>query len=68
MTRPWLGPVPAAERQARYRESGRQIAVVLRDPAALARLDALVELHGSIRAALEHAIKAAPAVGGAGKP
>lgn len=54
-------PRPAApgERQARYRESGRQVAVVLRDPAAIVALEALVEAEGSQRAAIEYALRVA---------
>jgi hypothetical protein len=47
-----------AERQAAYRERGRQIAFVLRDPAAQDALDHGVKLYGSIVAAITHALVA----------
>lgn len=43
----------------RYRASGRQIAVVLRDPDALAALDAGIRLHGGVTAAITHALRIA---------
>lgn len=46
-------------RQRRYRERGRQVAVVLRDPVALAALEQLSAIHGGVRAAIEHALRAA---------
>lgn len=45
-----------AERQARYRASGRQIAVVIRDAELLAELDLLTSERGSVRAAVETAL------------
>jgi len=46
-------------RQAAYRAQGRQIAVVLRDPAAIAALDALIAKHGGVTAAVHAAILSA---------
>lgn len=43
----------AATRQAKARARGRQLRAILRDPAAIARLMQLIELHGSERAAIE---------------
>ena len=45
-------PDTDAERKARYKASGRQIACVIRDPAALAALDELSEKHGGVTAAV----------------
>lgn len=42
-----------AERQARRRARGRAVSVVLSDPDAIAALDALVEKHGGLKAAIE---------------
>lgn len=47
-------PKTDAERKALERERGRQVAVILRDDAAIAELDRLAAEHGSQRAALEH--------------
>lgn len=49
----------AVERMARMRASGRRTETALRDPAAIAALDRLVLETGSIRAAIEHALKMA---------
>lgn len=51
-------PDTDAERAARYKASGRQIAVVLRDPAAILALDNLSEKHGGITAAVTAALLA----------
>lgn len=45
-----------AERQAKYKRSGRQIACVIRDPAALAGLDRLQRKHGGVTAAVTEAL------------
>lgn len=45
--------------QRRYRERGRQVAVVLRDPAAIAALGRGVALHGGPLAAITAALIAA---------
>jgi hypothetical protein len=52
-------PKSNAERQSAYRESGRQIAVVLRDDKAIATLDKLAAKHGGVTAAITHALHAA---------
>ena len=49
-------PDSDAERAARYKASGRQIACVIRDPAALAALDRLAEKHGGVTAAVTAAL------------
>ena len=51
-------PATGAQRQAKYASSGRQIACVIRDPAALAALDALSEKHGGVTAAVTAALLA----------
>jgi hypothetical protein len=50
-------PKTAAERQTALRARGRQIALVLRDEAAIAELDRLAAEHGSQRAAIEHLLQ-----------
>lgn len=50
-------PATGAQRQAKLRTSGRQIAVVLRDAAAVAALDRLTEKHGGVTAAVTAALK-----------
>lgn len=55
MTKPKTG----AERQAALRAKGRQIAVVLRDPGAIAALDRLAAKHGGVTAAVSYALHAA---------
>ena len=52
MTKPKTG----AERQAASVARGRQIAVVLRDPVAIAALDKLAERHGGVAAAVTAAL------------
>ena len=52
MTKPKTG----AERQAASVARGRQIAVVLRDPAAVAALDKLTDKHGGVTAAVTAAL------------
>ena len=52
-------PKDGAARTAAYRESGRQIAVVLRDDKAIAALDRLAAKHGGVTAAITHALHAA---------
>lgn len=59
MTKPKTG----AQRQAALRDKGRQIAVVLRDPAAIAALDKLTAKHGGVTAAVTHALHAAASTG-----
>ena len=49
-------PDSGAERAARYKASGRQIACVIRDPTALAALDALAQEHGGVTAAVTAAL------------
>ena len=55
-----------AERQAAFRESGKQVSVVLRDPAAIRALEVLALKHGGIAAAISFAlaksIKRGPAI------
>jgi hypothetical protein len=48
-----------AQRQAALRKKGRQIAVVLRDPVAIAALDKLTAEHGGVTAAVVYALHAA---------
>lgn len=45
-------PETSAARQARYVASGRQIACVIREPAAISALASLVEIHGGVTAAV----------------
>lgn len=45
-----------AERQAAFRDKGRQIAVVLRDPKAIKKLDALSQKLGGPTAAVTYAL------------
>lgn len=54
-----LKPKDGAARTAAYRETGRQIAVVLRDDKAIATLDRLAAKHGGVTAAVTHALKTA---------
>ena len=49
-------PETSAARQARYVASGRQIACVIREPAAISALAALVEIHGGVTAAVTAAL------------
>lgn len=49
-------PKTGAQRQAALRGKGRQIALVLRDPMAIAALDALASKHGGITSAVAHAL------------
>lgn len=49
-------PKTSAQRQAKYTATGRQIACVIRDPAALAALDRLSEKHGGVTAAVTAAL------------
>lgn len=53
---PELKPATGAERAARYKASGRQIACVIRDPAALDALDRLSKKHGGVTAAVTAAL------------
>lgn len=53
-------PRTGAQRKAKYRAQGRQIAVVLRDERAIASLDRLREEHGGVTAAVTAALVAAP--------
>ena len=52
-------PKTAAQRQAIYAASGRQIACVIRDPAALLALADLESRHGGVTAAITAALHAA---------
>lgn len=52
-------PKTGAQRQAKVRASGRQIAIVIRDQVALAALAALEARHGGVTAAVVHALKVA---------
>ena len=45
-----------AERQRLRRKRGRAIGIVLRDPAAIAALDAGIKLHGGVLAAVSAAL------------
>lgn len=54
-------PDTDAERKARYKASGRQIACVIRDHDALAALDTLSEKHGGVTAAVTAALVSAAA-------
>lgn len=49
-------PASDSERAAKYKSTGRQIACVIRDPAALAALDRLAEKHGGVTAAVTAAL------------
>jgi len=49
----------AVNRQQRHRSGGTQINAVLRDPEAIAALARLKSEHGSLVAALTHALKKA---------
>lgn len=51
-------PKTPAQRQAAYAASGRAIACVIRDPAAIAALDKLAKLHGGVTAAITAALHA----------
>jgi hypothetical protein len=51
-----MKPKTGAQRQAASVARGRQIAVVLRDPAAIAALDRLTEKHGGVTAAVTAAL------------
>lgn len=55
------GPKQATSsaRQRRYRERGRQVAVVIRDPEAIAALEAGIKLHGGVLAAISAALRIA---------
>jgi hypothetical protein len=50
-------PATDAERAAKYKASGRQIACVIRDADALDALDQLVAKHGGVTAALTAALR-----------
>ena len=45
-----------AQRQAAHRDTGRQIACVLRDPKAIKALDKLAAKHGGVTAAVTAAL------------
>lgn len=51
-------PRTDAQRAAKYKRSGRQIACVIRDPVALAALRALEQKHGGVTAAITAALAA----------
>lgn len=50
-----------AERQAKYAARGRAVAVIIRDPQALAALAALERAHGGVTAAITAALRASAA-------
>lgn len=50
-------PASGAQRQAKYAQSGRQIACVIRDPSALAALERLAHKHGGVTAAVTYALR-----------
>lgn len=52
-------PKTPSERQAAYIAKGRQIAVLIRDPAALKSLERLESKHGGVTAAITFALHAA---------
>jgi hypothetical protein len=52
-------PKTGAQRQAAYTARGRQIAVVLTDPKAIASLDRLAKREGGVKAAVTFALHAA---------
>jgi hypothetical protein len=54
--KPEKRPATGAARQAKYAAAGRQIACVIRDPAALAALDRLAQKHGGVTAAVTAAL------------
>ncbi len=54
-----MKPKTGAERQAAYAATGRAIACVIRDPAAIKALDKLAAKHGGVTAAVTHALHAA---------
>ena len=56
-----------AARQAAFRESGKQVSVVLRDPAAIRALEELAIKHGGVAAAISFALIAASKRTGARK-
>lgn len=58
-TVPTHAPRTGAQRKAKYRAQGRQIAVVLRDERAVASLDRLREEHGGVTAAVTAALVSA---------
>lgn len=49
-------PASDAERSAKYKATGRQIACVIRDPVALDALDSLASKHGGVTAAITTAL------------
>lgn len=49
-------PRTDAQRAAKYKRSGRQIACVIRDPDALAALEKLERRHGGVTAAVSAAL------------
>lgn len=61
-------PKTGAERQSASVARGRQIAVVLRDPAAIAALDKLADKHGGVTAAVTAALVHAAATAKSIKP
>ena len=54
------GPVETQSRAQRYRSKGRNINLVISDPEALARLEKMTERLGSIKMAIETALKECP--------
>ena len=59
MSKSTKSPKTGAQRVADSKSRGRQIAVVLRDPQAIAALDSLAERHGGVTAAVSHALVSA---------
>lgn len=51
-------PRTGAQRQAKYTQSGRQIACVIRDPVAIDALAKLARKHGGVTAAVSAALVA----------
>ena len=49
-------PLTGAERQAAHVARGKQVAVVLTDPAAVKALARLVKAHGGVKAAITYAL------------
>ena len=61
-------PKTAAQRQAAYAASGRQIACVIRDPAALDALASLTKKHGGVTAAVTVALTSISAANAPARP
>ena len=61
-------PKDGAARQADYRSRGRQIAMVLTDPKAIATLERLEKREGGVKAAVTAALHAAASKATGSKP